>query len=51
MRTLLLALVLLLATVLPARAERLISAISRNDVSITSSFQGETLTFFGNVEP
>lgn len=47
----LLALPLLLATALPAQAERLISAISRNDVSITSSFQGETLTFFGNVEP
>jgi uncharacterized protein (TIGR02186 family) len=35
----------------PVLAERLVSSISRPEVSITSSFQGETLTFFGNIEP
>lgn len=36
---------------LPARAEKLVSTISRNEVLITSSFDGETLTLFGNIEP
>ena len=50
MRPLLAALlVLLLAS--PAAAERLVSMVSREEVSITSSFAGETLTLFGNVEP
>ena len=50
MRILLLTLALIgLAS--PALAERLVSSISRTEVSITSSFQGETLTFFGNIEP
>jgi uncharacterized protein (TIGR02186 family) len=50
MRKLLLALALIgLAT--PTLAERLVSSISRAEVSITSTFQGETLTFFGNIEP
>src|SRR5690606_7227176 len=35
----------------PASAERLVGTVSRNEVAITSSFDGETLTFFGNVEP
>jgi uncharacterized protein (TIGR02186 family) len=51
MRTLLVAMLLLWAFASPAAAERLVSTISRQEVSITSSFQGETLTFFGNVEP
>lgn len=50
MRALLLALVLWLA-VLPANAERLVSAISNTTVQITSSFAGETVTLFGNIEP
>lgn len=50
MRALLIAL-LLAFTALPAQAERLISSLSRSEVLITSSFDGETLTFFGNVEP
>lgn len=35
----------------PAMAERLVSALSNQDISITSSFDGELLTLFGNVEP
>jgi uncharacterized protein (TIGR02186 family) len=50
MRLLLLT-ITLLSLAAPAMAERLVSSISRGEVSITSSFQGETLTFFGNVEP
>ncbi|MGV3490460.1 MAG: TIGR02186 family protein, partial [Devosia sp.] len=41
--------VLLLAT--PVAAERLISQVSQSEVSITSSFAGETLTLFGTIEP
>jgi uncharacterized protein (TIGR02186 family) len=50
MRTLL-AVLLLIGLAPPAAAERLVSSISRQEVSITSSFQGETLTLFGNIEP
>lgn len=50
MRVLLLTL-LLVAMALPAQAERLVSGVSRPDVLITSSFDGETLTLFGNIEP
>lgn len=49
-----LALLVVLATAAlasTARAERLVSGISRPEVAITSSFVGETLTLFGNVEP
>lgn len=35
----------------PVGAERLASSVSRTEVAITSNFSGETLTFFGNVEP
>lgn len=35
----------------PAMAEQLVSQVSRNEVNITSSFAGETLTLFGNIEP
>lgn len=47
----LLALLALLALTAPAEAERLVSMVSRDEVAITSSFAGETLTLFGNVEP
>jgi uncharacterized protein (TIGR02186 family) len=40
-----------LLAALPAQAERLVSTVSNDDVSITSSFVGEKLTLFGNVEP
>jgi len=50
MKPLLLAMVLaMLAT--PAAAERLVSQVSRQEVAITSSFSGETLTLFGSIEP
>lgn len=48
------ALAALFATLLlamPAQAERLVSMVSRETVAITSSFAGETLTLFGNIEP
>lgn len=51
MRTAALTIAVLLALATPALGERLVSSVSRPEVSITSSFQGETLTFFGNVEP
>lgn len=34
-----------------ARAEQLVSTMSNPSIAITSSFNGETLSFFGNVEP
>lgn len=42
---------LLVAFASPAGAERLVSQVSRDEVSITSSFAGETLTLFGSIEP
>lgn len=48
---LLVALVALVALTTAAQAERLVSMVSRDEVAITSSFAGETLTLFGNVEP
>jgi uncharacterized protein (TIGR02186 family) len=50
MRTLF-ALLLLLCATLPAAAERLVSKVSRDEVAITSSYTGETLTLFGSIEP
>ncbi len=50
MRAAFLALLLWVATG-PALAERLVTSVSRTEVSITSSFSGETLTLFGNIEP
>ena len=44
-------LVPLLALATPAGSEQLVSQVSRTDVSITSSFAGETLTLFGSIEP
>lgn len=34
-----------------AKAERLVSTLSNDTVQITSSFDGETLSLFGNIEP
>ncbi|RUT34509.1 hypothetical protein EMQ25_00660 [Arsenicitalea aurantiaca] len=45
------ALILLIALVVPAGAQRLVSTLSNQTVAISSSFDGETLTMFGNVEP
>jgi uncharacterized protein (TIGR02186 family) len=35
----------------PARAERLVTSLSNPEVEISSSFAGEKLTMFGNIEP
>lgn len=50
-RAVLLALAVLAAGVMPAQAERLVSTLSNTSIQITSSFDGEVLTLFGNVEP
>ncbi len=41
----------LLLAAAPASAQRLVGTLSDRTISITSSFAGETLTLFGNVEP
>jgi uncharacterized protein (TIGR02186 family) len=48
-----LAIALLLALVLvnPAAAERLVSQVSNDNVEITSSFDGERMSFFGTIAP
>jgi uncharacterized protein (TIGR02186 family) len=51
MNRLLAALVLLFALVPAAQAERLISQVSNETVEITSSFDGERLSFFGTIAP
>jgi uncharacterized protein (TIGR02186 family) len=51
MRLIAACLVLLAVLTLPARAERLISGISTDNVQVTSSFDGERLTFFGTIAP
>ena len=43
--------VALIATALPVQAERLISGISNDTVQITSSFDGERMTFYGTIAP
>lgn len=43
--------VLVLAAIAPARAERLVTVLSTDLIEITSSFDGERLTVFGNIEP
>lgn len=48
-RLLLAALLMLFAS--PVLAERLITQVSQDEVSITSSFAGQTLTLFGSIEP
>ncbi len=50
MRGVLLALLLIFAAS-PAVAERLVTQVSQDEVSITSSFAGQTLTLFGSIEP
>lgn len=42
---------LLALTLAPAAAQRLIVATSDPEVSIDSTFSGETITFFGSIEP
>jgi len=51
MRAVLAALALLLMLAGAARAEGLVSTVSNANIAITSSFDGETLSLFGNVEP
>ena len=51
MKHALLAITLILAAVAPAKAERLVSTLSNTSIQITSSFAGEVLTLFGNIEP
>jgi len=46
-----LALVLVLASAGAVRAEDLVSTVSNPNIAITSNFDGETLSLFGNVEP
>jgi uncharacterized protein (TIGR02186 family) len=45
------ALLVLLAMAVPAGAERLVSQLSNDTVEITSSFDGERMTFFGSIMP
>lgn len=45
------AVLLVLGMCTTALAERLVSALSSNTISVDSSFSGETLTIFGNIEP
>jgi uncharacterized protein (TIGR02186 family) len=45
------AIALLLAATAPAEAERLISTISNQAIQINSSFDGETVSLFGSIEP
>lgn len=51
MTRLLLGLMILIGLVLPVAAERLVSSVSTETVQITSSFDGERLTFFGSIAP
>lgn len=50
-RALILAIAILAAAVVPAQSERLVSTLSNTSIQITSSFAGEVLTLFGNIEP
>lgn len=47
----LLALLLAITLIVPASAARLVSQISNDTVEITSSFDGERMSFFGSIEP
>ena len=51
MTRLLLILAMLLAVIVPAQAQRLVSQISNDTVEITSSFSGERMNFFGTIIP
>ena len=48
---LLLLLLALWVSLVPAQAARLVSQLSNDNVEITSSYAGERLTFFGSIEP
>ncbi len=51
MKRLLFGILALIATMVPVQAERLISGVSNDTVQITSSFDGERMTFFGTIAP
>lgn len=51
MGRLVLILAMLMLAAVPARAERLVTALSTQNVEISSSFDGEVLSLFGNIEP
>lgn len=51
MRGTALSVLLVLASASGAMAEGLVSTVSNANVAITSSFDGETLSLFGNIEP
>lgn len=51
MQRLLVTLIVVMLAVLPVQAERLISEVSNDTVEITSSFDGERLSFFGTIAP
>lgn len=51
LRPFILALACLWLSVCAAQAQRLVSALSDKVISIDSTFSGETLTVFGNIEP
>lgn len=51
MNRIFLALLLIVASVLPVGAERLVSDVSTETVQITSSYDGERMTFFGTIAP
>lgn len=48
---LLAALALIFVLIAPAQAERLISGLSNETIQITSSFDGERMTFYGTIAP
>lgn len=50
-RLIVFALTLIVASLQPVLAERLISGISNDRIEITSSFDGERMTFFGTIAP
>lgn len=47
----LLVLLALILAATPAAAEQIVTQVSRGEVAITSSYQGETLTLFGQIQP
>src|SRR5690606_29174235 len=51
MMRLALVLAMLIAAAVPTMAERLFSSVSTEVVQITSSFDGERMTFFGTIAP
>jgi len=50
-RTIAALLLFALCAIVPAHAEKLVSTVSNDEVSIASNFVGEKLTLFGNIEP